>query len=135
MKYATMKIKHILLIAVFISFFFSCQKKTEEITVISVEEVQDAISKEGDLQLIDVRTLEEYQAGHLKDAKNICVTEDDFQEKVQHLNKNEPVYLYCKSGKRSARAAKILKDMGFTEIYDMDGGFTKWEENQYDFEK
>ena len=46
---------------------------------------------------------------------------------IRKLDKNEPIYLYCRSGKRSAKAAQILKEMGFKEIYDMEGGFLNWE--------
>ena len=45
------------------------------------------------------------------------------------------MYLYCKSGGRSSRAAKNLKEMGFTKVYDMDGGITSWEENNLETEK
>lgn len=108
--------------------FNSCQDKSEDkqITVISPEEVYEAVTN-SDRQLIDVRTTEEFEEGHVANSKNICVTEDGFKEKASKLNKNEPVYVYCKSGKRSANAAQILKEMGFTEIYDMDGGILNWE--------
>lgn len=108
--------------------FNSCKDNSEnkQITVISPEEVYEAVTN-SDRQLIDVRTTEEFAEGHVANSKNICVTEDDFKEKASKLNKNEPVYVYCKSGKRSANAAQILKEMGFTEIYDMDGGILNWE--------
>jgi len=117
-------------------FFVSCKDKSvaEEVKVISVEEVREAMGN-GEFQLIDVRTIEEFGEGHLKNAKNICVTDDDFKEKVAKLNRNEPVYLYCRSGKRSARAGEILREMGFTEIYDMDGGILKWNEEDFELEK
>src|SRR5690554_7195113 len=88
-------------------FFVSCKDKSvaEEVKVISVEEVREAMGN-GEFQLIDVRTIEEFGEGHLKNAKNICVTDDDFKEKVAKLNRDEPVYLYCRSGKRSARAGR-----------------------------
>lgn len=114
-------------------FTMSCKDKpaTDEVKVISVEEVREAMS-DGQSQLIDVRTIEEFNDGHLKSAKNICVTDNDFQEKVANLNRDEPVYLYCRSGKRSARAGEILREMGFTEIYDMDGGILKWQEEDFE---
>lgn len=117
-------------------FFVSCKDKpvSDEIKVISVEEVREALN-DGPYQLIDVRTLEEFNEGHLSNAKNICVTDDDFNEKVAKLDRNEPVYLYCRSGVRSARAGEILREMGFTEIYDMDGGILKWEEEAFELKK
>jgi rhodanese-related sulfurtransferase len=107
-----------------------CKEKEPAIVkVISPQEVYDAVyGKNADVQLLDVRTQEEYGASHLKDAQNICVTNNDFEEKVKKLDKNKPVYVYCKKGGRSAEAAKILSDMGFKQVYDLQGGITNWEE-------
>ncbi len=98
-----------------------------EIKVITPREVQEAVYDNNPHQLVDVRTAEEYGEGHLKKAQNICVTDSDFKENIAKLDKDQPVYLYCRSGKRSAKAAEILKEMGFKEIYDMEGGYLNWE--------
>lgn len=112
--------------------FLYCKEKSERISVISVEEVSELINNnEVDFQLIDVRTEKEFQEGHLKNAENINITDDDFKDKVERLNKNQPVYVYCRSGKRSAKAAEIMKKMGFIKIYDMERGFLKWTEKDY----
>src|SRR5690554_6033277 len=106
-----------------------------EVRVISPKEVKEAVFENNNVQLVDVRTHEEFKDGHLKNAQNICVTDDDFKEKIERLDKNEPVYLYCRSGKRSAAAAKIMKELGFKEIYDMEGGYLNWEEQGFETEK
>ena len=118
-------------------FFSSCKESPKQITdikgdieLISPQQVYDAIYKDPSIQLVDVRTPEEYKGNHLKGAQNICVTSDDFKEKVKMLDKNKPVYVYCYKGGRSAEAAIQLKDLGFTKIYDMDGGILLWEENK-----
>ena len=108
---------------------------TGEIELISPQQVYDAVYSEDSVQLVDVRTPEEYKVKHLKGAQNICVTDDDFSEKVKTLDKNKPVYVYCKMGARSADAAQKLRKLGFTKIYDMDGGILLWEENKLDSEK
>lgn len=110
------------------SFFVSCKdtSQSKEVQVISPQEVRDAVYDDNSHQLIDVRTVDEFKEGHLKNAQNICVTDGDFEENVAKLDKDQPVYLYCRSGKRSAKAAEILKDLGFKEIYDMDGGILNW---------
>ncbi len=110
-------------------FFTACKEKTtaQEIKVITPEEVYEAVRNSEDLQLIDVRTQDEFGEDHLAAAQNICVTDNDFEEKVSKLDKEKPVYLYCRSGKRSAKAASIMKEMGFKEIYDMEGGFLNWD--------
>ena len=123
--------KKAILLAVFSLFiaFQSCKgDQSGAGKVISPQEVYDAVyGNEGNHQLVDVRTEKEFEASHLKDAQNICVTMDDFREKVKTLDKNEPVYVYCKKGRRSARAAKILSEMGFTKVYDLQGGILNWE--------
>lgn len=118
-------------------FFWSCKdsKSTEEVTIISPQEVREAVYDSNSHQLIDVRTIAEFDEGHLKRAQNICVTDADFKENVAKLDKTQPVYVYCRSGKRSAKAAEILKEMGFKEIYDMEGGFLRWEDENMEIEK
>ena len=101
-----------------------------EIELISPQQVYDAIYKDRSIQLIDVRTPEEFKGNHLKGAQNICVTSDDFKEKVKMLDKNKPVYVYCNRGGQSAQAAIALKELGFTKIYDLEGGILLWEENK-----
>lgn len=119
------------------SLFVACKdsSSSKEIKVISPQEVRDAVYDDNPHQLIDVRTLEEFNEGHLKNAQNICVTDSDFEENIAKLDRDQPIYLYCRSGKRSARAAEILKDLGFKEIYDMEGGILKWESEHLETEK
>lgn len=85
-----------------------------------------AMNDKKDEILLDVRTAGEYNEGHIKGAVNIDWYSPDFQQQVSKLDKSKPVFLYCKSGGRSGQAAQVLKNMGFTEIYDLDGGITRW---------
>ncbi len=125
----------------FLFLFQSCkdyskeEASTNEIELISPQQVYDAVYSTDSVQLVDVRTPAEYRESHLKGSQNICVTSDDFAEKVKTLDKNKPVYVYCKMGGRSANAAKRLQEMGFTKIYDMDGGILLWEEKKLATEK
>jgi phage shock protein E len=77
-----------------------------------------------DAVVVDVRTPEEFAQGHLKGALNINVQAPDFQDQIQALglNPDQPIYLYCRSGRRSQRAAEILHEMGFRQLYNI-GGF------------
>ena len=115
-------------------FFTACKDTgtAQEIKVISPQEVKDAVYNQNPHQLVDVRTLEEFKEGHLDKAQNICVTDDDFEKNIVKLDKDKPVYLYCRSGVRSAKAAKIMKDLGFKEIYDMEGGYLNWESQRFE---
>lgn len=81
-----------------------------------------------EIQLVDVRTKEEYQVGHIKDALNIDVKDPNFKTNISKLDKNKPVLVYCRSGKRSGDAAEILRGMGFTKIVSLEGGMLSWEE-------
>jgi len=78
------------------------------------------------VQLVDVRTPEEFEAGHIETALNYNVNGPDFTSQVEGLDKSKPVLLYCKMGGRSARAAKQLQEMGFMTLYDLEGGYTAW---------
>lgn len=80
-----------------------------------------------DVQLLDVRTPEEFSEGHIKGAVNIDVNEPDFQAAAtSELTKGKPVYVYCRSGRRSLFAGEILAKEGF-DVVDLDGGILAWE--------
>ncbi len=79
------------------------------------------------MQLIDVRTPGEFAEGHLENAVNINVNSNDFAAQVEKLDKEQPVYIYCKSGGRSGNAGKQLEAMGFKTIYDLKGGILSWD--------
>ena len=72
--------------------------------------------------VIDARTADEYASGHIAGALNVDVLEDDFRDRVQDLDRDEPVYIYCRSGNRSGRAATIMEEMGFSNVVNA-GGF------------
>ena len=78
------------------------------------------------VQIIDVRTPEEFQAGHLEGAKNINFYSENFAELLSSFDKNQPTFIYCQSGKRSASAAEVLKKLQFKEVYDLKGGYRTW---------
>ena len=118
--------------------FLSCkgqEKKTEIFIDVNVEEFQKLIGKKG-AQLIDVRTPREYESGHLKDALLINYMANDFKTKAFiGLDKTKPVLIYCASGGRSARSAKIYKEAGFTKVYNLLGGFRAWKAKNLKVEK
>jgi phage shock protein E len=78
------------------------------------------------VQLIDVRTPQEYKDGHLPGAKLANVQARNFAQQVQQLNPQQPVFLYCRSGRRSAFAAQRMAQMGCDQIYDLQGGIMQW---------
>lgn len=95
-------------------------------TQLSTDDFQNKLNATKQAQLLDVRTPEEYKQGHLEKAENIDYKNAAFQEQVEKLDKNKPVFVYCLAGGRSAAAAKVLHEKGFTNVYDMQGGYLKW---------
>lgn len=78
-------------------------------------------------QLLDVRSQEEYVTGHIENADNVNWLSDSFVLRTAKYKKTKAIYLYCKSGGRSAKAAEKLAELGFTKIYNLQGGMLKWE--------
>ncbi|MFT8709397.1 MAG: rhodanese-like domain-containing protein [Sporolactobacillus sp.] len=75
-------------------------------------------------QLIDVRELDEFKKGHILGARNIPLTQMKLRKtEIRH---DMPIYLYDANGVRSARAAAVLKKLGFAKLYQLQGGFKKW---------
>lgn len=79
--------------------------------------------------VIDVRTPEEFAEGHLQNARNIDWNGNNFQAEILKLDKSIAVFIYCHSGKRSAAAASKMRSEGFKEVYELQGGITKWRED------
>lgn len=76
--------------------------------------------------VVDVRTAEEYSAGHIPGALHMDVQKEDFNQLIQTLDPSKKYLLYCKSGKRSARATAIFNENGFTDVHHLQGGIQKW---------
>jgi thioredoxin len=76
--------------------------------------------------LIDVRTLREFKNGHIENAGQLNYYAGDFRQKLLLLPKDQPVFLYCNTGYRSERAAKILAQNGYTEIFNLEHGILEW---------
>ena len=119
------------LIILFVLFNFtinSCKGQlSNPVKVISYEEVQNLLQNK-DVQLIDVRTPEEYETGFIDNAQNINYFSPTFVDEIQQLDKQKPVILYCRSGNRSSKSAEKFTKAGFVTIYDLEGGITKWKE-------
>lgn len=101
-------------------FFGSAQ------TLLPLDVFKQKIASESQGQLVDVRTPPEYAQGHLPKATNMDFRDPVFVQKIETLDKNKPVFVYCLSGGRSGQAAKLLAEKGFKEVYDMQGGYLKW---------
>lgn len=107
--------------------FLTLNSYAQSSKTISVDEFKKGISGKN-IQLIDVRTPDEYRAGHIKNAQNIDYMASDFKVQISKFDKTKPVYIYCQKGGRSASAAKIMKDLGFKKIFELKDGYSAWKE-------
>jgi thioredoxin len=112
----------------FISFLFlSCQgQATKPVQTLDVKTYAEKLKNTEKPQLLDVRTPEEFGVEHLENADNVNVNSPDFATKAAQYDKSKPIFVYCKVGGRSAQAADKLVAMGFTEVYNLEGGIMKW---------
>ena len=76
--------------------------------------------------LLDIRTDNEFAQGHLLGAQQIDFYKNDFSKALEKLDKDQPVFIYCRSGNRSGKAAQQMKAMGFSEVYNLEGGISAW---------
>ncbi|WP_251025633.1 MULTISPECIES: rhodanese-like domain-containing protein [Exiguobacterium] len=105
-------------------FIFVTTSEKDEITRIDVKTLQNKLENE-EITLLDVRESSEYEGGHIEGAVNASLSSLDANQLP--YPKDEPIYVICRSGNRSAQAASQLQDAGYTEIYDVSGGMMAWE--------
>lgn len=100
---------------------------TGSIQTISASEAADLVAgaPEG-LVVLDVRTPGEFAGGHLAGAINLDYEAAGFADGLGTLDRDVPYLLYCRSGNRSAQAREMMRDLGFTEVYEIDGGINAW---------
>ena len=85
--------------------------------------------------LLDIRTPEEVSKGFLTNASFINFYDESFLQKASWIKKNQPIYVYCHAGGRSSKASEMLIELGFSEVYNLVGGYSKWVEDGYLVEK
>ncbi len=77
--------------------------------------------------ILDIRTPEEFNSGHIEGAINLDFYKEDFRDKLDQLDKDKKYLIYCRTANRSGQALEIMRDLGFTEVYNMLGGIVEWE--------
>lgn len=92
------------------------------ITTLTPEEFRNGYRK---AQLIDVREPNEFESGHILGARNIPLSQ--LKIRMKEIRPDKPVYLYCQNSIRSGRAAQMLYRKGYKELYQLKGGFKKWD--------
>ncbi|RZJ26258.1 MAG: redoxin domain-containing protein [Flavobacterium sp.] len=108
-------------------FFLSCNAQpSKNAKVLAPAAYAEKIKATPNAQILDVRTPAEFAGEHLDNAANVNWNGDNFEAEAAKFDKSKPVFVYCKIGGRSAQAAAKLGQMGFKEIYDLQGGIMKW---------
>lgn len=123
-----MKKRRILGILSLLCALFSCHAQDHGFESVSVDAFEKLIADTSVVRL-DVRTAEEYEAGHIENAINIDVLKDDFEQKaVATLPAGKVIAVYCRSGRRSKNAARILVKYGY-RVAELDTGYNGWVES------
>lgn len=120
------RLSSILLLATLL--IFSCSNLQSQSTSynLAATDFNEKIKQLPDAPIVDVRTPEEFENGHLQNALNIDWNNDDFNSKITLIDKSKPVFVYCLAGSRSAAAAEKMRKDGFKEVYELKGGILKW---------
>ena len=129
-------------ISILLFCLFSCDNsndfdpKTLPVNVLDVKNHQMVkLLEDNPGVLLDIRTPEEVSKGFLKNASFINFYDENFLQKASWVKKNQPIYVYCHAGGRSSKAAEMLIELGFREVYNLVGGYSKWVEDGYLVEK
>ena len=122
-----MKLQKIAL-ALLVFVLASCNGQTQKNSkLIDPVAFKKEIAATPNAQILDVRTPEEYASEHLQNAQNVNWLSADFVANTSKYDKSKPVFVYCKSGGRSHKAAEKLAELGFSNIIELEGGILKWD--------
>ena len=114
--------------SLFVLVLYSCSSNAQPGTLLPPHDFKKKIENSANPIIVDVRTPEEYNEGHIAWSVNIDWDGDDFDSQIQALDKNASVFVYCYGGGRSSGAAKEMRKQGFKNVYDLKGGFAAWKE-------
>ena len=114
----------------FIVTLFSCNENKSISNLVSANDFNQMISNDKSAIIIDVRTPEEFNKGHLRNSLNVNWFDENFDENLKIFNKDLPVLVYCLSGGRSSQANEKIQSLGFKNVYELDGGILEWRKNK-----
>ncbi len=107
------------------------EQKSSTFKNVSVSDLNWAMSTSDEFTILDVRTPGELSQGYVEKAVNMDVNNSNFRSEAASLDKDKTVYVYCRSGIRSQNASKILIELGFSDVRNVEGGFTAWLQKGY----
>jgi phage shock protein E len=113
----------------------SSDTTTQSIELVSPADAAQVIADDpAGLVILDIRTPEEFNQARLADAVMVDFYAEDFAAQLDTLDKDVPYVMYCNSGNRSSEAVKTMEDLGFVEVYEVDGGIVNWYDQGYPIE-
>lgn len=113
----------------------SSDTRTQSIELVSPADAAQVIADDPvGLVVLDIRTLEEFNEARLAGAIMVDFYADDFADQLDTLDTDVPYVVYCRTGNRSSEAVKTMKDLGFVEVYEVDGGIVNWYDQGYPIE-
>lgn len=119
----------LIVIGIFSASIFSCtgqQAASESFKDVSVAEASKMLKEKKNLLVLDVRTPGEVAEGKIEGATVIDFQGATFNSIIDQLDKEQPVLVYCAVGGRSSRTMAIMKEKGFKEVYNLNGGISAW---------
>lgn len=118
--------KYLFFVIALISAMFFANAQQQTIKIVNPSEFKKLIAKKDGI-LLDVRTLYEFESGHIKDAEQLNYYSFSFKENLLLLPKDKPIYVYCRTGYRSGKTAEILIANGYKNVYNLQYGLKDWE--------
>lgn len=91
---------------------------------VSIAEAIELMDNKPDMVILDVRTVSEFEEGQIEGAINIPV--DELESRLDELNQDDEILVYCRTGNRSSTAVSIMEEAGFTKIFHMHEGISVW---------
>jgi rhodanese-related sulfurtransferase len=116
-------VKKVLSTLIVLLILMSCGQQQKQMPIVQ----WDGTALQEDVLLVDVRTPAEYQKGHLDGAVNIDFLAPGFADQWKGIDTDRTIYVYCKVGGRSAKAAKLLDSLGYQSVVDLTGGYDAWQ--------
>ena len=115
-------------VLLFVTACVSSPKKQTQMNELAPDAWAELQEQTSESVILDVRTAEEFESGYIKGALNMDIRGGpDFLASIESLDKSKSYFVYCRSGARSGQACQLMSQMGFSALYNLDGGVLAWE--------
>lgn len=126
------QITQVIVTSLLLFFLSSCSSSNindSAIKKVNIDTTRNLLSQENRVVILDVRTPEEYKLGHIQGALNVNIMDDKFTNEISKLERNQTYIVHCAANAKDGRtdkSLKIMKNLGFNNLFDMSGGINKW---------